>query len=96
MPERAGSPLPVNTWFVPDFVTLNTGLRMTTPCTATFCFAFHEPAVVSTHGGIVTGGPPVGAPPQRYSEPTLGALDAMPVPSGSAAVLSDVFGMPTV
>ena len=38
---------------------------MAVPSTATFVFASQVPAPVSTHGGVNTGGPPLGVPPHR-------------------------------
>ena len=96
VPDRAGKPLPFSNWFAPDRVAANVAVRSTLPPDASFVVAFHDLAPVSTHGGIVTGGPPCGVPPQRYRYSRFGVFDALPVPSGSLVRASDDFGKPTV
>ena len=46
-------------------MTANFAVWRTLPPDASFDFALHVLFDVFTHGGIVTGGPPLGVPPQR-------------------------------
>ena len=86
----------MSTSFEPVWVAVNVALRITVPCTAALVLAFHVLPDVSTHGGVNTGGPPLGVPPQRSRYPTFGVDDDLPVPSTSAAESTAAFGIPTV